>query len=115
MAHFAHYFCRLKASNAAAGVGANPQPEGGSTGVQAAKSKAPVPPSFKDVAAPKKGTKRKQDEVKATASTRPTKKAAGKNEPMAPVLVSDNLIDDLGVFDVPGAGMLSLLRCDSSY
>lgn len=102
----AHNVHRLKASNATAGVGAPPQAQGGSTGVQAAMSKAAVPPGFKDVTAPKKGMKRKQDEAKMTASTRPAKKVAGKNEQPTPVLVNDNLIDDLGVFDVPGAGRL---------
>lgn len=105
----AHSVRRLRASNAAAGVGAPPQHEESSTGAQAAVSKVPVPPGFKDVTAPKKGTKRKQDEVKAIASTRPNKKLAGKNEQPTTKLVNDDLIDDLGVFDVPGAGTLSLV------
>lgn len=100
----AHDFHRLKASDTAAGVGAPPQAQKGSTGVQDVMSNAAVPPGFKDVTAPKKGTKRKQDEAKVTASTRPAKKVAGKSEQ---VLVNDNLIDDLGVFDVPGAGRLT--------
>ncbi|KAE9966325.1 hypothetical protein BLS_007072 [Venturia inaequalis] len=101
---------RLRASNAAAGVGAPPQHEESSTSAQAAVSKAPVPPGFKDVTAPKKGTKRKQDEVKAIASTRPNKKLAGKNEQPTTKLVNDDLIDDLGVFDVPGAGSSTVLH-----
>lgn len=72
-------------------------------------NKVPVLPGFKDVTAPKKGTKRKQDEVKVIASARPTKKVVGKNVLPAPNLVSENLIDELGIFDVPGAGMLSLM------
>lgn len=75
--------------------------------MQTAMAKVAVPPGFKDVTGPKRGPKRKQDEVKATASTRPAKKIASRHEKSAAILMDNNFIDDLSVFDVPGAGRLS--------
>lgn len=95
----------LKAANATT-VATTSHVQGGSTGVQAVVTKAPLPPGFKDVTAAKKGSKRKQDEVKVSASSRPAKKVSSTRDQPAAVLVNDNLIDDLGVFDVPGAGMM---------
>jgi len=97
---------KLKAANVSTGA-ATTHAQGGSTEVQAAITKAPLPPGFKDVTTAKKGTKRKQDEAKVSATTKPAKKIAGKNEQTTSVLVDDNLIDDLGIFDVPGAGRIS--------
>jgi hypothetical protein len=95
---------RLTAANATTGVATTSHVQGGSTAVQAVVTKAPLPPGFKDVTAAKKGSKRKQDEAKVSASSRPAKKISGKSDQPAAVLVNDNLIDDLGEFDVPGAG-----------
>ncbi|TID18236.1 gb [Venturia nashicola] len=101
---------RLKASDASGGVAAPQQPEGDSPDVEADMRKGPVPPGFKDVTAPKKGTKRKQDEAKVKSSARPNKKVASNNEPLPSTLVNGSLIDDLGVFDVPGAGSTTVLH-----
>ncbi|QDS76229.1 hypothetical protein FKW77_008729 [Venturia effusa] len=94
---------RLKTANESYEVVGPPQPRD----VQTAMEKASIPPGFTDVAAPKRGKKRKQDETK---SARPIKKVAGKTEQSAPAFVPNDLIDDLAVFDVSGAGSATVLH-----
>jgi hypothetical protein len=97
---------RLKAATATTGVAVAQTGSAAKTSSAFAGAQA-LPPGLKDVTAAKKGSKRKQDEVKVSASARPTKKVATKNDQQpTPLLVNDNLIDDFGLFDVPGAGTI---------
>jgi hypothetical protein len=58
-----------------------------------------------DEAIVKPTAKRKRDETKVTASSRPHKKSNGKKDPNpTPTRADDILVDDFKIFDGPGPG-----------